>query len=108
MTKAKRKECLCCGDGECRPCWLYVVVGSDGEPPVKVGISCKPTRRLAQHRKKEARPLIVAFKIECQCEFVAMNLEQEAINTLGGYRTRGDWFDCSTGQAISAVLGAVQ
>lgn len=97
-------KCGLTSQGPCRPCFVYVVCDK-GEPfgAVKVGIAFKPTKRLAQHRKKTGRDLAVHHRQEFRCEFVAADVERRALMLLSEYRFYGDWFNCSIDDAVQAV-----
>jgi predicted GIY-YIG superfamily endonuclease len=102
------KRCKVCDPfrkaSDCRPCFVYVVGNRDGSGAVKVGMSFKPTQRLAQHRKMTGRDLTVHHKTEMSCEYRALDAEDRALDHLARYRTQGDWFACSIDTAISAVI----
>lgn len=96
-------RCLGCSPKVCGEWWLYVVADKDGSGPVKVGTSSKPTRRLAQHRKKTGRDLAVHFKRSFRCEFAACEAEERVTATLDAWRTRGDWFDRDVADVVAVA-----
>lgn len=96
-------NCLMCGPKVCGEYWLYVVADKDCTGPVKVGISNHATRRLAAHRRKTGRDLMVHFKIAFSCQFKAMDGECLALDALSEYRVNGDWFDLPVEQVIATV-----
>ena len=98
------KRCKVCCEDSCRPCWLYVVSDKDKADTIKVGISTRPAKRLAEHRKKTGRDLSILFKREMRCEFDAMDAERRALKKLEPFRTRGDWFACP----VHIVMAAIQ
>lgn len=81
--------------------------GDDLRHPLKckVGISSNPTARLASLQAAVPFPLSFAF-IGVTDGTDGGAIEREAHRLLDRCRVEGEWFDCSTEAAISAVTGA--
>lgn len=104
----KKNECFYCEAGECRETWLYIVAGRNGEGPVKIGISFKPVQRLAQHRKKTRRDLVIHWSRKFPCEFAAFDAEDAATDAMDAHRVYGDWFNSSVAEIISSTEKAIK
>ncbi|MDF3606307.1 GIY-YIG nuclease family protein [Paracoccus sp. DMF-8] len=94
------KECTLCDQGKCQPTFVYVVGNRDGTGSVKVGISVSASKRLAQHRKKTRRDLVVHWKKLLSCEFAAFDAEQAICDQLDYCRDQGDWFFRPVGDVV--------
>lgn len=103
LMESGMRNCKFCSPRICRPCFLYVIADRDGSGLVKVGISVRPSRRLAEHRKKTRRDLKIYHRVELRCEFAALDAEGAALRALERWRIFGDWFNCSVADAVAAV-----
>jgi hypothetical protein len=81
---------------------LYVIADSEGLH--KVGISNDPSHRLAQLQTGSPRLLRLVYQTKPAAQ--AIDIESAAHRILKRYATHGEWFNCSSGQAVDAVNAA--
>ncbi len=104
LLRQKTKEVFVTDDNRLRPLksGRHVYVMSDGDMPVKIGVSNDPLRRCADLRGPSGRPLTVAFAIESA---YADEIEKLAHKHFADKRTMGEWFNVPIGDAKLAIQG---
>lgn len=78
----------------------HVYIMSDGEMPLKIGVSNDPLRRCADLRGSSGRPLSVVFAIE---SVYADEIERLAHKHFAAARTMCEWFNVSVDEARAAI-----
>lgn len=102
LRKQQTKEAFVTDDNRLRPLkpGRHVYVMSDGDLPIKIGVSNDPLRRCADLRGPSGRPLAVVYAVE---SVYADEVERLAHKHFADNRTMGEWFNVSIDDARLAI-----
>jgi hypothetical protein len=85
---------------------MHIYVISDGDS-CKIGVAGDINDRISGLQTASPKKLNVGYRLKCKNSRVAYKIEKIAHKILSGKRLEGEWFSCSTEEAILSISEAV-